>query len=79
MMYEDKRVFFHAGDLVQLKQDLPNKPIMMVVKIPKIKINEENNKFTKPVLLGVTCCWFTVTGEYQEKTFNTKDLEKKNN
>ena len=31
----DTRIFFKLGELVQLKQDIPNKPIMMVGKIPK--------------------------------------------
>jgi len=75
MNYEERaKVFYHAGDLVRLKQDLPNKPIMLVVRIPKVKISD-NQSPTKPMLLGVTCCWFTKDGLYQEKTFNTKDLE----
>ena len=27
-----EKVFFQPGDLVTLKQDIPNKPIMIVVK-----------------------------------------------
>ena len=26
------KVYFNAGDIVQLKQDIPNKPLMIVVK-----------------------------------------------
>jgi uncharacterized protein YodC (DUF2158 family) len=73
MSYEDKRVFFHAGDLVQLKQSLPNKPVMLVMSIPKVRMTEEA---VKPMLLGVTCAWFTKDGLFQKQTFNTKDLEK---
>jgi len=69
-------VYFHAGDIVTLKQKLPNKPIMLVVRVPKVKpINVEGEKKPLSMLLGVTCCWFTKDGLYQEKTFNTKDLE----
>jgi hypothetical protein len=69
-------VYFHAGDIVTLKQKLPNKPLMLVVRIPKAKpISAEGEKKVQSMLLGVTCCWFTKDGLYQEKTFNTKDLE----
>lgn len=67
-MDEDK-VFFTAGDVVTLRQDLPNKPTMLVRMIEKTALKGE-----KPQLLGVTCMWFTTTGECQEKRFNTKDL-----
>jgi hypothetical protein len=69
-------VYFHAGDIVTLKQKLPNKPLMLVVRIPKAKpISVEGERKPQSMLLGVTCCWFTKDGLYQEKTFNTKDLE----
>ena len=28
----------------------------------------------KPILIGIRCRWFTVSGELQEAVFNTKDL-----
>ena len=28
----EEKIFFMPGDLVTLKQDLPNKPVMLVVK-----------------------------------------------
>ncbi len=69
-------VYFHAGDLVTLKQNIPNKPQMLVLRIPKARpVNSEGEKRPQAMLLGVTCCWFTKDGLYQEKTFNTKDLE----
>jgi hypothetical protein len=69
-------VYFHAGDIVTLKQDLLYKPHMLVLRIPKAKpITATGEKRSQAMLLGVTCCWFTKDGLYQEKTFNTKDLE----
>ena len=29
---ESNKIYFMPGDLVQLRQDLPNKPVMLVVK-----------------------------------------------
>ena len=67
------KTFFHSGDLVELKQELPNKPKMIVTKIPKSRKSTED---AKQILLGVVCFWFTTTGLYQEQRFNTKDLIK---
>jgi uncharacterized protein YodC (DUF2158 family) len=69
-------VYFHTGDLVQLKQDLPHKPTMVVQKISKIRPTKEDTAIKKPILLGITCFWFTKDGLYQERTFSSKDLEK---
>lgn len=65
----EEKIFFTAGDVVTLKQEIPNKPIMVVRSIDKMQVKEE-----KPMLFGITCFWFTTTGEVQEKRFNTKDL-----
>lgn len=68
-------VFFHAGDRVQLKQDIPNKPVMVVSSIPKTRRIGQKDLTDKPILLGVKCFWFTSDGSYQERLFNSKDLE----
>lgn len=69
----EEKIYFLPGDLVQVKQDLPNKPIMIVVRkessILKNKMNGEN------VLKGIRCRWFTTTGVMQEAIFNTKDIQ----
>ena len=65
--------FFHGGDIVQLKQDIPNKPNMIVTGIPK---SRRTDKETPGILLGVRCFWFTTDSKYQEQLFNTKDLIK---
>ncbi len=72
---EDK-VFFTPGDVVTLKQDLPNKPIMLVKTVDKTSFRDSDSSFkdNKPILFGITCLWFTATQEIQEKRFNTKDL-----
>lgn len=69
---EDK-VFFVPGMKVQLKQDIPNRPVMIVVRkeTSMFKHSPENKD---NVLKGIKCMWFTTSGELQEHIFNTKDL-----
>lgn len=67
-------IYFNAGDVVELKQDIPNKPKMIVIK-KETSIFKHDQKYTKPILLGIRCRWFTSTGQLQESIFNTKDLK----
>ena len=74
---EETNIFFNPGDRVTLKQDIPNKPIMLVVRketsIFKHDIKRLQDK--KPVLIGIRCRWFTKDGSLQEAIISTKDLE----
>lgn len=67
---EDK-TFFMPGDRVTLRQDIPNKPIMLVVK-KETSFFKRDNKDN--ILRGIRCMWFTSEGVLQESVFNTKDL-----
>lgn len=68
----DDKIYFTPGQLVVLKHDLPNKPVMMVVrKETSIFKNTGDN-----ILRGIRCRWFTTDGTLQEAIFNTKDLQK---
>ena len=71
---EDKMMFF-PGDLVTLRQDLPNKPVMIVVRKESTIFRDENKTNN---LKGIRCRWFTVNNELQEAVWNTKDLIKIN-
>lgn len=68
----EEKVFFTPGMLVTLKQDIPNKPVMMVVK-KETSLFKNDNKDT--LLKGIRCRWFTTVGELQETVWNTKDLQ----
>lgn len=70
----EDNIFFNPGQIVTLKQDIPNKPIMIVVKkeTSMFKHNEEDKR---NVLRGIRCRWFTTDGRLQEEIFNTKDLQ----
>lgn len=69
-----ERQFFLPGMLVTIRQDLPNKPTMLVVKkvTKTLRIHNEKNDFFQ----GILCRWFTSDGLLQESVFNTKDLQK---
>ena len=75
---EEDKVYFNAGDVVQLKQDIPNKPTMIVVKKETSLFKHDSKRLEDkhPILKGIRCRWFTSTGELQEAVFNTKDLIK---
>lgn len=73
---EEEKVFFSPGDLVRIKKDLPNKPIMMVIKKETSMFKHKNSK--EGILKGIRCIWFTANQEPQEYIFNTKDIEKIN-
>ena len=68
--------YFVPGDKVQLKQELPNQPIMIVKSIDKTALQDVNEK---PKLIGVTCQWFNTKQELQTARFSTKDLVKYDN
>lgn len=75
---EDTNIYFNPGDIVQLKQDIPNKPIMIVVKKETSLFKHDSKRLEdkRPILKGIRCRWFTSTGELQESVWNTKDLIK---
>lgn len=70
------QIFFNPGDIVEIKQNISNKPKMIVVKkeTSLFKHDTKRNE-NKPVLIGIRCRWFTTTGAIQEAVFNTKDIQ----
>lgn len=69
-LQEDK-VFFAPGDVVQLKQDIPNKPKMVVIRIEHSIMRDKD---TKKFLKGIRCRWYSTDQKIQEALFSTKDL-----
>ena len=67
----DEKIYFIPGQRVTLRQDIPNKPIMLVHRVERSIIrNEDKNALLK----GVKVRWFTDNGFLQEAVFSTKDL-----
>lgn len=69
----EENIFYKPGDIVQIKQDIPNRPLMIVVK-KETSLFKNNMEDKKNVLKGIRCRWFTTTGQLQETVWNTKDL-----
>ena len=74
----EENVYFNPGEVVTLKQDIPNKPVMLVVKKETSVFKHDSKRLNdkKPILIGIRGRWFTNSGELQEATFSTKDLIK---
>ena len=74
----EEKIFLNPGEIVTLKQDIPNKPVMLVVKKETSVFKHDSKRLNdkKPILIGIRCRWFTTTGQLQEATFSTKDLIK---
>ena len=71
---EDLKQYYLPGDVVTIRQSIPNSPVMIVVKKVTKTIKTESLK--GDFFQGILCRWFTTTGELQEAIFNTKDLQK---
>ena len=75
IMIDFEKIYFMPGDVVTLKQDVPNKPTMIVVKKKTLTIKPKEGDKSE-FFQGILCMWFTTDGLYQEKIFSTKDLIK---
>lgn len=69
-MEENK--YFNQGDVVEVRQDVPNKPAMIVEKVVRSHPTREADKTQ---LLGIQCIWFDRNLSLQKHIFNTKDLK----
>lgn len=67
---EEDKVYFLPGQIVKLKQDIPNSPEMIVMRKETNVFNHDN----KGKLKGIRCRWFTTDGQLQEAVWSTKDL-----
>lgn len=67
----DDKTFFRPGDVVTLNKDIPNKPIMIVVRK---ETNFYKDEYSTMQLRGIRCRWFSNDGKLQEATWSTKDL-----
>ena len=69
-----EKTFFNPGDLVIVKHDIDNKPVMFVVeKATRSLYNKETN-VKENIFLGVKCRWFDKNQVMHEDVFSTKDL-----
>lgn len=72
-----EKQFFLPGDPVKLRQNIPNAPVMYVLKkVTKTIIKDRTVESKVDFFQGILCRWFTTSGEVQEAVYNTKDLIK---
>ena len=62
----EEKVFFMPGDLVTLKQDIPNKPIMIVIKKETCSLKVAGDDKNVEYFRGIKCRWFTKDSKLQE-------------
>ena len=67
----DEKIYFVPGQVVTLRQDIPNKPKMLVYRVERSIIRSDDKN---ALLKGVKVRWFTENGFLQEAVFSTKDL-----
>lgn len=75
-MIDDNKIYFLPGDVVTLKQDIPNKPVMIVVKKETMTFRPSKDEDKSEYFKGIKCRWFSNDKILQEGIFNTKDLVK---
>lgn len=73
MLNEEDKIYFLPGQVVRIKQDIQNRPDMIVIgKVTNVfKRNADKGNSLK----GIKCIWFNTQQELQEGVFSTKDLE----
>lgn len=70
----ENRTYFNPGDLVVVRHDIPNKPVMWVVeKSTRSLLNKTTNE-KENIFLGIKCRWFDTNQALQEELFSTKDI-----
>ena len=74
MNIEQEKIFFIAGDIVEVRHDIENKPKMFVTdKITKSIKDKDGN--IENVFLGLKCKWYDKNQVLHEAIFSTKDLK----
>lgn len=74
MNIEQEKIFFVAGDIVEVRHNIENKPKMFITdKITKSIKDKDGN--IENVFLGLKCKWYDKNQVLHEAIFSTKDLK----
>ena len=74
MNIEQEKIFFIAGDIVEVRHNIENKPKMFVTdKVTKSIKDKDGN--IENVFLGLKCKWYDKNQVLHEAIFSTKDLK----
>ena len=69
-----EKTFFVAGDVVEVRHDIENKPKMFITeKITKSFKDKDGN--VENIFVGLKAKWFDKNQVLQEAIFSTKDLQ----
>lgn len=53
--YDENRVFYNPGDIVTVKHDVPNKPVMFVIEKCTRSLFNKDTQEIENVFLGIKC------------------------
>ena len=68
------KIYFVAGDIVEVRHNIDNKPKMFVTdKITKSIKDKDGN--IENIFLGLKCKWYDKNQVLHEAIFSTKDLK----
>lgn len=74
MNIEQEKIYFVAGDIVEIRHNIENKPKMFITdKITKSIKDKDGN--IENVFLGLKCKWYDKNQVLHEAIFSTKDLK----
>ena len=75
-MFIDEKIYYNPGELVTVRHDVPNKPVMWIVEKSTRSLYNKDTQEKENVFLGIKCRWFDTNQNLHEELFNTKDLIK---
>ena len=70
----EEKIYLQPGMRVQLRQDIANKPIMVVEGKVTNRFIPNKDEAGKDYLQGFECIWFSSDMKLQSGIFSTKDL-----
>lgn len=73
---EENKTFFLPGDLVKVRQEIDNRPVMIVKGKETSRFTPNKDEAGANYLAGIRCVWFDKEQRLQEAVFNTKDIYK---
>ncbi len=53
--YDENRVFYNPGDIVTVKHDVPNKPVMFVIEKCTRSLFNKDTQEIENIFLGIKC------------------------
>lgn len=72
-MIDELRVFYSPGELVTIRHDLENKPVMLVKEKVERSFKDKDGN-TNTTFVGIKVQWFDKNQVLREAIFSTKDL-----